>query len=237
MYQIKTKQFEGPLNLLLELFEKQKLDVTKVSLVQIADDYLEYIEDGKNVDLANLSEFLLITSSLLLIKSKALLPLFEFSKEEEGEIKDLEERLVEYQKFKKISEKIENIYKLQRVSFSREFKEEVRFDFVSPGISCDEVKALFVEVLKGIPTKKELSEQIMEEVVSLEERILHLKYSIEKRTKIVFAETVMEAKDKVEIIVTFLAMLEMIKQKTLMVSQNELFGEITMQFATKRTKG
>lgn len=229
MYQIKTKHFEGPLNLLLELFEKQKLDVTKVSLAQVADDYLEHIEEKDGVDLANLSEFLLIASSLLLIKSKALLPLFEFSEEEEEEIKDLEERLKEYQKFKNISMKVEDIYKLQRASFSREFQEEIKPEFASPGISKENLKILFIDVLNEIPNKQELAQQVMEEVVSLEERMLHLKYSIEKRAKVAFTETVAKAKDKVEVIVTFLAMLEMIKQKTLSVSQDELFGEITLE--------
>jgi chromatin segregation and condensation protein Rec8/ScpA/Scc1 (kleisin family) len=73
--------------------------VVAMNLAEVADDYLTFIEDGKNADLANLSEFFLIASSLLLIKSRALLPLFEFSKEEEEEIKDLAERLKEYQKF------------------------------------------------------------------------------------------------------------------------------------------
>lgn len=236
MYQIKTKNFEGPLSLLLELFEKQKLDVTKISLAQVADDYLEYIEDGKNADLANLSEFLLIASSLLLIKSKALLPLFEFSQEEEEEIRDLEERLLEYQKFKNAAEEIEKIYKLERVCFSKEPQEKLDLGFVSPGIFKEELQKLFVGVLQEIPTKKELAEQVMEEVISLEEKMLHLKYSIEKRAKIAFTETISKAKDKIEVIVTFLAMLEMIKQKTLIVSQSELFGEITMEAKEGKVK-
>lgn len=232
MYQVKTKNFEGPLNLLLELFEKQKLDVTKVSLAQVADDYLAHLEDGKNSDLANLSEFLLIASSLLLIKSKALLPLFEFSEEEEEEIKDLEERLKEYQKFKQAGERLERVYRLERVSFSKEPQRKVNLGFVSPEIDAEELKKLFFGVLQEIPTKKELVQQIMEEVVSLEEKMMHLKYSIEKRAKVAFTETVARAKDKIEVIVTFLAMLEMIKQKTLVVSQKELFGEIMMQAKT-----
>ncbi len=229
MYQIKTTQFEGPLSLLLELFEKQKLDVTKVSLAQVADDYLAHLEDGKNADLANLSEFLLIASSLLLIKSKALLPLFEFSEEEEEEIKDLEERLKEYQKFKQAAERIERIYKIERVCFSKEPQNKLETGFVSPGINKEELRNLFFSVLKEIPTKKELVEEIMEEIVSLEEKMLHLKYSIEKRARVAFTETIATAKDKIEVIVTFLAMLEMIKQKTLVVSQKELFGEIMME--------
>ncbi|MBT3356015.1 segregation/condensation protein A [bacterium] len=229
MYQIKTKDFEGPLNLLLVLFEKQKLDVTKVSLVQVADDYLAFIEDGKSADLANLSEFFLIASSLLLIKSRALLPLFEFSVEEEEEIKDLEDRLKEYQKFKQAAEKIESVYKLRRVCFSRNPRIKLNINFISPEIDPENLGKLFVGVLSEIPTKKELAQQVMEEVVSLEEKMLHLKHSIEKRAKTAFEETVSGAKDKIEVIVTFLAMLEMIKQKTIIVSQKQLFGEIILQ--------
>jgi len=85
MYNVKLENFEGPLNLLLELIEKRELDITQLSLAKVADDYLEFIEREGEIDLANLSEFLLIASQLILLKSKALLPVFELTKEEEEE--------------------------------------------------------------------------------------------------------------------------------------------------------
>ena len=228
-FTIKNKHFEGPLDLLLELIEKQKLDVTKLSIVEVADEYLEYVDSRENVDLANLSEFLLIASQLILLKSKALLPLFEFSQEEEEEIEDLEERLREYQRFKKAASDIKTLLEGKKVSFSREEEKVQRISFVMEKVPPGELKKLFCGALQSMPTKEELAKQVMEEVVSIEEKISQLKNSIEERMRVAFHETVQEAGSKIDVIVTFLAMLEMVKQQLVTVSQGELFSDIIME--------
>lgn len=229
MYQVKTKQFEGPLSLLLDLIERQKMDITELSITQVADDFLEYIEDRNKIDLAGLSEFLAIASQLILLKSKALLPLFEFTKEEEEEIEDLEARLKEYQRFKLISEKVNIQFASPKISFSKEEEKKLIYSkFSPPGISTENLHEIFISILQEIPTKQELQQQIVEEIVSLEDKIIHLKATIESRMKIAFHETVDQAGDKIDVVMTFLAMLEMIKQKVITVQQTELFGEIIM---------
>lgn len=228
-FTIKNNQFEGPLDLLLELIEKQKLDVTKLSIVEVADDYLEFVDSKDNVDLANLSEFLLIASHLILLKSKALLPLFEFSSEEEEEIEDLEERLREYKRFKKAAADVGEILGNNKVSFSRDEETVQRTSFVMEKVSKEELHSLFLRTLQSVPTKEDLAKQVMEEVISIEEKISELRNSIEKRMKIAFHETIGEAKNKVDVIVTFLAMLEMVKQQIITVRQENLFSEITME--------
>ncbi len=119
-YKVKLEQFEGPLDLLLELIEKEKLDITNLSLTKVADEYLSYIEDRENITLDSLASFLSVASRLILIKSRALLPLLKFSEEEEEEIKDLEYQLAEYKKFKDLSKKIGNIAGSSRTSFLAE---------------------------------------------------------------------------------------------------------------------
>src|SRR5664280_991792 len=99
-YQIKTEQFEGPMDLLLQMTEEQKLDITRVSLAKTAYQYLQYIANTQNITLEHLADFLSVASRLILIKSKALLPMLEFTEEEEEEIKDLEYQLAQYKKFK-----------------------------------------------------------------------------------------------------------------------------------------
>lgn len=228
-FTVKNNQFEGPLDLLLELIEKQKLDITKLSIVEVADDYLEFVDSNDDISLSNLSEFLLIASHLILLKSKALLPLFEFSSEEEEEIEDLEERLREYKRFKKAALDVKDILGSSNVSFSREEELTQRVSFVMEKVSKEELHDLFLKTLQSVPTKDDLAKQVMEEVVSIEERISELRTSIEKRVKIAFHETIGEAKNKIDVIVTFLAMLEMVKQQIITVKQEDLFSEITME--------
>lgn len=216
--------------MLLDLIEKQKLDVTSLSIAKVADDFLDFIENEKSIDLGGLSEFLAVASQLILLKSKALLPLFEFTKEEEEEIENLEERLKEYGKFKEISEKINAQYANSNISFS---KDEENFTplrkFVPPEITAKEIFEIFASILQEVPTEDLLEEQFMEEIVSLEDKMCQLRATIESRVQIAFHETIRQAENKIEIVITFLAMLEMIKQKIITVKQSGLFGEIMIQ--------
>lgn len=229
MYNVKTDQFEGPFPLLLELIEKEELDITKLSLAKVADDYLEFIEQNHGVSLANLSEFLLVASQLILLKSKALLPLFEFTKEEEEEIEDLEQRLREYQRFKKAAVTLSDNYYKREICYAKGEEDLSLIVFAPPKIGALDLKKLYVKVLDQIPQKEEMAQQVMQEVISLEDKIHHLRRSLEKRITMAFHETIKDAKDKIDVIVTFLAMLEMVKQKVVHVSQNDLFGEITIK--------
>jgi len=236
MFQIKTKQFEGPLHLLLELIEDEKLDITRVSLAHVADDFLAHIDKEKGIDLGSLSEFLLISSQLILLKSKALLPLFEFTEEEEEELEDLQYRLIEYQKFQKISKEIGKMRELNNISFSRDEERRISAAFIPQDISLKQLNETYLKILQEIPSSEDLAEHVMEEVVSLEEKIGQLKSTIEKRMKIAFHETIEKAESKIDVVVTFLAMLEMIKQKVVSVQQTELFGDIIIKKTSIKEK-
>ncbi len=229
-YQVKLQQFEGPLPLLLELIEKEKLDITTVSLAQVADDFLAYIERGENINLANLSEFLLIASHLILIKSKALLPFFEFTKEEEEDIEDLEARLKEYRRFKKASKQLGEDWMKQNISFAKVESKTQPIKTTMPDILADDLWAMALSVAEeNEENQEELAEETWEKVISLEERITELRNTIIKRAKISFSETVKNAQSKVEVVVSFLAILEMLKQKFVTVKQEESFGEIFIE--------
>ncbi len=228
-YKIKTDQFEGPLDLLLELIEKEKLDVTRFSIAGVADDFLKFIENNSRINLNNLSEFLLTASQLILIKSKALLPLFDFTEEEEEDIVDLEMRLLEYKKFKEASIEINKLFASSRKCFSRKEQEKIDFrKFVNPRLKGEVLFDLYKKAVIEVPEEEDIAEKVMEKVVSLEEKMVELKTSLEKRIKIAFAETIKNASGKIDVIVTFLAMLEMVKQKSVMVEQKELFSDILL---------
>ncbi len=230
VYNIKIEQFEGPLDLLLQLTEQEKLDITRVSLAQIADQYLQYISHAENITLQNLADFLSVAARLILIKSKALLPLLEFSPEEEEEIKDLEHQLAEYKKFKDAARDLELLLQNSLHFFSRESFVGQGVVFYPPEkiVSEDLLKA-FSKVLCEIPVVEKLEQEMIREVLTLEEKILHLQEMLRERVETSFAELIANAKDKVEVVVSFLAMLEMVKQRLIHVEQGELFSEIRLR--------
>ncbi|EKE19722.1 MAG: Chromosome segregation and condensation protein ScpA [uncultured bacterium] len=229
-YHIKLEQFEGPLDLLLQLTEQEKLDITRVSLAQITDQYLQYIAEAKNIDLAHLADFLTIASRLILIKSKALLPMLEFTEEEEEEIKDLEHQLAEYKKFKEASVRLAQIFDSPQVCFSREGFLGLGSVFYPPeNIEASDLKKAFEKVLGEIPIVEKLEEEMVKEVLTLEDRIVHLQETLRERVTTSFSQLVANAKDKVEVVVSFLAMLELVKQRIIHVEQGELFSEIHLK--------
>lgn len=230
MYNIKLDQFEGPLDLLLSLIEEQKLDITRVSLSKVADQYLEYIGERKSISLENLADFLYVASKLILIKSKALIPAIELSEDEEEEIKDLEYQLAEYKKFKDIAEMLGKMFGYGKKSFSREgFQGFSSFFSAPPNVNAYDLKKAFIKVLDSVPVFEKMEEEIVRDVITLEEKISHLQEIIRQRAEATFSELVNGAKDKVEVIISFLAMLEMVKQRILNVDQKTLFAEIKMR--------
>jgi len=229
-YEVRLEKFEGPLDLLLELIEKEELKITELSLAKVAGQYLEYIKNNKNIHLENLADFLSVASKLILIKSRALLPVLKFTDEEEGEIKDLARRLEEYRRFKEISVRLGKMADLGRIAYSREGYSGIGSFFYPPeGLNAFDLKKYFQAVLSEIPQVEKLEEEYVREVMTLEEKINDLQNMLRRKVETCFSEVACSAKDKIEVIVSFLAMLEMVKQKIINVEQEELFQEIRMK--------
>jgi segregation and condensation protein A len=229
MYQVRQGKFEGPMELLLELIQKEKMDITELSLSKVADEYLEYIKNNENIKLDHLAEFLSVAARLILIKSRALLPSLQFSPDEEEEIQDLAKQLEEYKKFKEASQKIGRIAEMRKISYSREGFGGVKSIFYPPeNINAYDLKKYFLAVLSEIPLIEKLQEEIVSEVITLEERISDLEQKMREKISSSFSDLVSGAKDKVDVIISFLAMLEMVKQRVISVEQEELFKDIKL---------
>ncbi len=229
-YRVKIEQFEGPLDLLLSLIEEQKLDIIKLSLAAVTDQYLEHIKNNQEIHLENLSDFLSVAAKLILIKSKALLPMLKLTDEEEEEIEDLTVKLREYKKFKEASLKIGQLDKFKKISLSREGYWGVKAFFYPPDkLNIFDLKKHFQLVLKEIPLVEKLEEELVKEVITLEEKINDLQKFLTEKIEISFSEIVAGASERVEVIISFLAMLEMVKQKMVWVEQVNLFSEIKLK--------
>jgi len=225
----KIDKFEGPLGLLLQLIERQELDITEISLAKIADQYIEYIRGYKGIGPEELADFLVVAAKLLLIKSRALLPFLKGEAEEE--IQEFEHQLRMYKEFLEAAKKIEAIIGKKRFSFAREFNRQAflaNANIFSPpkNLTAADLLNVFSEIIKNIRPVELLEEKSLEQIVNIEDKILAIQQILLEKIKVSFNHILADAKNKTEIIVSFLALLELIKQRGVIVMQGDLFGEI-----------
>lgn len=227
MYQVHTGEFEGPLELLLSLIEKERLDITRISLAQVADQYVEYLSREEAVPLEERARFLDIASRLILLKSRALLPVLSFTDEEEEALDDLEARLKEYQRFREVAMKIGTLLASGRRCFPREVVQASEPTFAPPeGLTPSRLAEWFRQILTSIPTAVRLEEKVLEEIITLEEKIAALEIRIANGIEAVFSDVAEESHDRTHAIVSFLALLELVRRRIFHAEQHDLFGEI-----------
>jgi len=226
-YKIKTEKFSGPLDLLLQLIEQQKLEVTEISLSQVTDEFINHLEGMQEYDPEELSDFLVVAGRLLFLKSKALLPYLETDDEED----DLESQLKMYKEFLEAAKKIEEMLLSDKFSFSRTkppIKTDVEFS-PPPGLKVSEMKSVFMVVLKRLDPLVKLPRIAVQKTVSLQQKIFELKNFINKQKKIGFNSLVQSVENRTEVIVHFLAILELVKQQHLTVKQSKSFDDILIE--------
>lgn len=231
MRAITLEQFDGPLPLLLQLIEDQKLDITQVSLAKVADQYLDHIHAEPKWDTDELADFLVVAAKLLLIKSKVLLPNLDLG-EEEGDASALEHQLKMLKLYRDASVKIDAIFRQHRVAFAREKlpRHLIPARFVAPpNLTATILPTLFQKILERIAAFLPLPKSVIERAASLEEKIRSIRDHLMSRLETSFQNLVGDAKTKTDIIVSFLAILELVKQRMVMVEQQHLFAEIHIQ--------
>lgn len=236
-YQVKTPTFEGPLDLLLDLVEKRKLFINEVSLASVTDDFIKYIETHEEFPLGESAEFIVIASTLMLVKSKSLLPMLLLTEEEEHSIDDLEKRLVLYARTKELAQEIKKLFGKQ-IIYEKTPSKEVRVVFSPDSKTVQNELALAVlRVIDSLPKKEMVPKATVKKMISLEETIENLAERISKSMKMGFkdfykshlgANGELTHENKVLIIVGFLAMLELVKRGAIRVTQ-EGRGEIEME--------
>jgi segregation and condensation protein A len=235
---LKTDQFEGPLDLLLSLIEKRKLFINDISLSKVADDYIAYVENLDTLPIDSTAQFILIASTLLLIKSKSLLPNLELTLEEEESISDLEDRLKLHKKYLEASKNISSIYNKTPLHFKTPQKNQVIVFSPDANTNTQSLLNAIKNVIASMPKSENLPKVIVQKVASLEEMVEKLSNRIADSLKLSFREftgdslhrhqvdSPLSRARKTEIIVSFLAMLELVKQGAIQVVQNSLNDDI-----------
>lgn len=230
-YTVKTTGFEGPFGLLLHLVEKRKLFINDVSLASVTEDYLEYMNKA-GLAPAEISSFIIVASTLILIKSKSLLPNLELTSEEEGDIKKLEERLRLYELFNKLGVNIKNNFGKKMIFLPEERKNEVLVFLPDQQITKESMMAFAHEVIGAIPKKVFLPEVEVRKVISIEEMIDRLTERIKNSITTSFRGLhgkISTREEKVEAIVGFLAILELVRQGIIDAVQENDSADIIME--------
>lgn len=230
-FKIKTGDFEGPFGLLLNLIEKRKLFINDVSLSAVTEEYLEYLNKLGGLSPAEVSSFVLVASTLLLIKSKSLLPNLDLTSEEEGDIKNLEERLRLYDLFTKLGGNIKKDFGKKIIFAPLERKNDNIVFLPDSQITKDSMMTFAQNVLGSMPKKIFMPEVEVKTVISIEEMIDKLTERIKNTMKISFQEFNNKSttrEEKVVVIVGFLAMLELVRQGIINAIQESDGGDIIM---------
>jgi segregation and condensation protein A len=234
-YNIKTSVFEGPFGLLLSLVEKRKLFINDVSLAEVTEDYLSHLNKMGGLPPAEISSFVLVASTLLLIKSKSLLPNLDLTDDEKGDIKNLEERLRLYEIFTKLGGNIKNNFGKRIIFPEGERKNSVLVFLPDKEITSDRMMTLARDVLGSMPKKVIMPEVEVRKVISIEEMIDRLTDRIKSSLKMSFKDLhghtgrVHTKEEKVLVIVGFLAMLELVRNGIIDAMQESHGGDILME--------
>lgn len=240
-YTVKTDHFEGPLDLLLDLITKRKLFINDVSLAQVTDDFIAYIQEHEEFPIGESAEFIVVASTLMLVKSRSLLPMIELTDEEEESIHDLENRLATYAKVKELSNSLKKIFG-KRIIFEKiPSKHELVVFSPDSKTDLENLMQALRGVMESLPKKEVVPKAVVQKIISLEETIEKLADRISKGSKMRFndfyrgelgAEGKLTYEKKVSIIVGFLAMLELVKRGAIRVTQEGKEIEMEHEAAT-----
>ncbi len=237
----KLEVFEGPLDLLFHLIEKNKIDIYDIPIGSVTEQYMEYISEIKNKSMENMSEFLVMAATLLEIKSNMLLPKTSVLEEEDSDPRDdLVNRLIEYKKFKKASEMFNEkqffgeayIFKTPDEDIMARIKEKQPIEIfeILDGVTLAVLYDAFREVLKRQDIKRDKIRSgfnsVTRDLFTVEDKIRHISDLLFLKSEFRFEEAFKNDASKSEIVVTFLAVLELIKIKKISIRQESNFDDI-----------
>ena len=237
---IKLEAFEGPLDLLLHLIDKNKVDIYDIPIVEITNQYMEYIHEMQKKDLNIMSEFLLMAATLLDIKCRMLLPVeVNEEGEEEDPRQELVEQLLQYKMYKYMSYELKDrqmdgerlMFKEETLpSEVKEFQEPVDLDALLEGVTLSRLNEVFQDIMKRqfnkIDPVRSTFGKIEKEEITVEDKMSYLNEYVKTHKEFSFSELLRNQKTKMQTVVTFLAILEMMKMGTISVKQENTFDDI-----------
>ena len=234
MFNIRLENFEGPLDLLLYFIKRDKIDIYDIPITEITNEYIQVIDEAKKLDVSVAGEFLFMASMLLRIKTQMLLPrqIDEEGLDIDDPRIDLVAQLIEYKKYRDLAHKLRNLQENNKDSFFRSSAKIVYdqspevSDFLKE-VSLFDISKIFKDAIDNAPTQD--SFKIYKEIVSLTDQKKFIMESFEGNEVVSLKKIVKKLETKIEIIVTFLALLEMIKQSEILCTQKKIFQDIEIK--------
>jgi len=234
MFNIRLENFEGPLDLLLYFIKRDKIDIYDIPITKITNEYIQVIDEAKKLDVSVAGEFLFMASMLLRIKTQMLLPrqIDEEGLDIDDPRIDLVAQLIEYKKYRDLAHKLRNLHENNKDSFFRSSAKIVYdqspevSDFLKE-VSLFDISKIFKDAIDNAPTQD--SFKIYKEIVSLTDQKKFIMESFEGNEVVSLKKIVKKLETKIEIIVTFLALLEMIKQSEILCTQKKIFQDIEIK--------
>ena len=233
--EVKLTLYEGPLDLLLDIIRKNEIDIMDIPMIQVTEQYLEYLNTMKMLNLDIAGEFLVLAATLIYIKSRMILPQEEEKMEEEGldPREELVRKLLEYQAYKEAAKELGALETERSLAFTRQiadhyFKELSPEDTQIDNLSANlyDLVAAFQNVLKS--AGQEAFHQVLQEIISIEEKIEEIKQMLNAKKEMNFIELFPPEYSRNELIVTFLAILELAKSRFVRIAQKVRFGDIVI---------
>ncbi len=229
-YSVDLPDFQGPLDLLLKLIEQEELDITKIALAHVTDQYLAYLEILKAVDPDELTDFLVVAAKLILIKSEALLPrppasLIEEDEEDLGD--ELARQLLAYKQFKEIAAQLQKIELAGRRNYVRLAPPPKIEPKLLPGEgSLTALLQAARQALSIKPPEPVVDQVVSPHVLTIGQQMVHIRQQLSEEAQVSFEGLLGQARSRIEVIVTLLAVLELIKRRVIRVEQPQVFGDI-----------
>lgn len=224
-FSIKTDSYEGPFEVLLDLIEARKLLVNDLALANITEDYIQHVRAQATFPVEETTNFIQIAATLLLIKSKSLIPDLILTEEENADVDDLKRRLGAYEKVREATRELSRIFGKAVMVSAGERAEEPVFA-PSRDLATDALAEALARVLAAREAVEELPEARVKPLVSIEEIMDQLGKRVQSALTLSFREFTGTAKEKVEVIVSFLALLELVKQGAVAAEQHSQHGDI-----------
>ncbi len=227
MNPIKIDQFEGPLDLLLQMIEAEKLEINDIALARVTEQYSRFVYESVSIPLEEVADYLVILSKLLLIKSRTLIPTFE-DVPEEGPT--LAEQLKMYQLYHQKTTVMAQLWSSPTHAFPRP-KPAMEWvaQFRPPqSLAVGDLRALMMSVIHSIIPPKTVFRQLVDRAISLQQTIQNITYRLTKELQLKFSSIVGSRENKTEMIVSFLALLELVKQRHIRIEQADAYGDMTI---------
>ncbi len=223
---IRSGSFEGPYDLILDLIDKRKLSVNELSLSQVTDDYIAFVRGHEAFPMEEAAQFIGVAATLLLIKSKSLIPELELSMEEEEDVDDLKRRLVQYEAVREARQDLARLYGARMMVPAGERPPVPLFaparDLTVPNLT----QALAAALANLEKVEEKLPEARVRPLVSIEEMMDTLLARVQRAATLSFKEFSAGSREKVEVIVSFLALLELVKQGAVDAAQHDPYADI-----------